>query len=508
MLHAAFLHAACRIAVHSMPLVLSEIHGLIQAREEKPAPSRLRTSGVRYSLGMAHTPAGSAHFFRGVRLFCVRRPVCGVRISKRVCPLRPRCVFSRVENSILPGGGSFTAPEFTTGLLSIDFRREPALRPWAAKEERVITNAYQRIPAAAALALCGLVACGCQQKAAQPAQPGGGMQGMPVQTVQVALQSVPQSSEYVSTIKSRRSATIQPQVSGNLTAILAHSGDHVKAGQELMQIDARQQQSAVASQLATARQKKALFDFNTTELERQRKLFDAGITSRDAFEQEQQAYQNSKADYEAAEQTGNTQQELLAYYTIRAPFDGVVGDIPVHLGDYVSPSTLLTTVDANQDLEAYIYIPAERAAQVHLGLPVDIADNSGKVLEHSRVDFVSPQVDPNLQAILVKAPVHATPDILRNAQMVKARVIWSSKPMPVVPVLAVTRQGAQSFVFVAQQQSGHFIAHELPVTLGETVGNLYSVTSGLSEGDRVIVSATQFLVNNMPVMPLGGAAAH
>ncbi len=88
--------------------------------------------------------------------------------------------------------------------------------------------------------------------------------------------------------------------------------------------------------------------------------------------------------------------------------------------------------------------------------------------------------------------------------MVTARVIWSTKPQAVVPVLAVTRVGSQSFVFVAQQQGGHFFAHEMPVTLGETVGNTYAISSGLSAGDRVIVSGTQFLVNNMPVMPLGG----
>lgn len=371
----------------------------------------------------------------------------------------------------------------------------------------MIESILRRTSRAGYLVAVGLVLAGCQKKAAPPAQAGGGMQAMPVQTVTVSLQPVAQSSEYVSTIKSRRSATIQPQVSGNLTQIEVHSGDRVKAGQVLMQIDARQQQAAVAAQQATARQKKALYDYNITELDRQRKLFEAGITSRDAFDQEQQAYQNAKADYEASEETAKTQQQLLAYYTIRAPFDGVIGDIPVHEGDYVTTSTMLTTVDANQDLEAYIYIPAERAAQVRMGLPVDIADNSGKVLEHTRIDFISPQVDANLQAILAKAPVHATPDILRNAQMVKARVIWSTQPMPVVPVLAVTRQGEQSFVFVARAQNGHFIAQELPVTLGETVGNSYSIASGLSAGDRVIVSATQFLVNNMPVMPLGGPAA-
>ena len=56
--------------------------------------------------------------------------------------------------------------------------------------------------------------------------------------------------------------------------------------------------------------------------------------------------------------------------------------------------------------------------------------------------------------------------------------------MAVVPVLAVTRQGGQSFVFVAQQQNGHYLRSQTPVTLGDTVGNTYSVTSGLNAGDR------------------------
>jgi len=182
-----------------------------------------------------------------------------------------------------------------------------------------------------------------------------------------------------------------------------------------------------------------------------------------------------------------------------------VGDIPVHVGDYVSSTTLLTTVDENKDLEAYIYIPTERSSQVRQGLEVDLLDTNGNLLEKSRVDFISPQVDSTLQGILVKAPVHATPEILRNAQLVQARVIWSTTPMAVVPVLAVSRQGGQSFVFVARSQNGKTSAIQTPVTLGDTVGNTYSVSSGLNVGDKVIVSGTQFLVNGMPVTPLPAA---
>ena len=352
------------------------------------------------------------------------------------------------------------------------------------------------------LSLVALAATACQQKPATAAaanQP----QGLPVQTVTVAMAPVAQSTDYVATIKSRRSATMQPQVSGSLTEIHARSGDHVNAGDLLMQIDPRQQQATVNSQRATEQQKKALLDYDTIELDRQHKLFEAGVTSRDAYDQAQQAYQNAKADYESAVESRKTQEQLLAYYTIRAPFDGVVGDIPVHVGDYVTTSTLLTTVDENKDLEAYIYVPTERSADVHMGQGVDLTDNSGKLLEKTRIDFISPQVDSALQGILVKAPVEAT-SALRNAQMVKAKVIWSTKPMAVVPVLAVTQQGEQSFVFLVQKANGMNLAHRAPVTVGDTVGNNYSIASGLNAGDRVIVSGTQFLVDGMPVILIGG----
>jgi len=364
----------------------------------------------------------------------------------------------------------------------------------------------KRILGVSCLVLLGLTATSCHKTSV--AQAADGAQAMPVQTVTVALAPVPQSSEYVATIKSRRSATLQPQVSGILTQIRVHSGDHVRAGQALMEIDPRQQAATVASARATERQKKALYDYNTVEIDRQRKLFEAGVTSRDAYDQEQQAYQNSKADYQSAVEARKTQGDQLAYYTVRAPFDGIVGDIPVHVGDFVSPllspAVVLTTVDENKNLEAYIYIPTERSGQVRQGLEVDLTDNAGKLLEKTKIDFLSPEVDSNLQGILVKAPVHTAPEVLRTEQLIKARVIWSTTPMAVAPVLAVTRQGVQSFVFLAEQQGGRFVARQTAVTLGDTVGNNYAITSGLKAGDRVIVSSTQFLVNGMPVMPMGG----
>ncbi len=350
--------------------------------------------------------------------------------------------------------------------------------------------------------LAALVAGCSKPQAAPPAA-----QAMPVKVIPVEFSAVPSSDTFVSTVKSRRSATMQPQIDGNITHIFVVSGQKVNAGQILMQIDPLKQVAAVQSQQGLEQQQKALYQYNQTEVERQRKLFEAGVTSRQVYDQAVQSFQNSKGAFDSSAAGTNTQRQQLAYYQIRAPFAGIVGDVPVHLGDYVSPTTLLTTVDENKDLEAYIYLPTEQSSRVRPGLAVDILDTSGTVLTHSTISFVSPEVDNGLQSILAKAPIPHLGKMIRNGQIVNARVTWSTSQAPTVSVLAVTRIGGQTFVYVAAPKGNGFLAHQVAVTLGEPIGNDYPVLSGLKQGDRVIVSGIQFLQEGVPVQPMGAQAA-
>ncbi len=112
-----------------------------------------------------------------------------------------------------------------------------------------------------AVAAMGLTLSGCKHETVAAAPP----QAMPVKVSPVTLSPVPISDTYVATIKGRRSATMQPQVDGNLTRIFVKSGDVVKAGQPLMQIDPLKQSAAVQSQMGTQAQKKALYDYNKIE---------------------------------------------------------------------------------------------------------------------------------------------------------------------------------------------------------------------------------------------------
>ena len=330
---------------------------------------------------------------------------------------------------------------------------------------------------------------------------------MPVMVAPVSLNSVPTSDTYVATIKSRRSATISPQVDGNITKIFVVSGQAVKAGQELMQIDPLKQSAAVEQQAGTQAQANASYQFNKAEVDRQKRLFEAGITSRQTYDTAVQQFESSKAAYDATAAGTATQKRQLAYYQIRAPFAGIVGDIPVHVGDYVTqagaPASTLTTVDDPAGLEAYIYVPTERLSQVKVGLPVEILDTTGNVLAKSVISFVSPQVDTGLQGLLVKAEIPSGSKV-RTQQVVNARVTWNSTPKPTVPVLAVSQIGGQSFVYVTKAAGQGFVAHQIPVTLGDTLGNVYPVLGGLQPGQQVIVSGLQFIGEGAPVKPMQG----
>jgi RND family efflux transporter MFP subunit len=345
-------------------------------------------------------------------------------------------------------------------------------------------------------ALLFSLGCNSTQAKQPPAQ-----QAMPVKVQPVDLRPVPQTTEYVATIKSRRSANIQPQVDGTITKILVKSGDKVSAGQLLMTIDPLKQEAVVNSQRSTEAQMKATYEYNKSELDRQKGLYEAGVASKQTYEQALSNFENSRAAWESAKAATVSQQQQLAYYNLRAPFGGIVGDIPVRLGDYVSSTTLLTTVDENKDLEAYIYIPTDLAGSIKMGLPVQIVTSTGEPIESTQIYFVAPQVDNAIQGILVKAPIHSSLDRFRNAQLVKARVVWSTAPAPIVPVLAVTRIGGQPFVYVAVADKNGHVAKQRAVTLGETIGNDYAVTDGLQTGDQVIISGIQFLNDGVPVQP-------
>lgn len=327
---------------------------------------------------------------------------------------------------------------------------------------------------------------------------------MPVKVEIARDVPVNDTSEYVATLKSRNSAVVMPQVEGVITDIYIHSGERVDAGKALMQIDPSKQQATVRSQQDAHAAQEANVTYAQQQYQRISGLYAAGVVSKQDMDQAKTALDAAQAQLRSLEAQVNEQQVQLHYYKVDAPRGGIVGDIPVRVGDKVALTTVLTTVDKPGSLEAYVYVPVERSGQLKMGLPVQLVDEQGKVVADSRITFISPQVDNTTQTVLAKATVANNQDRLRTSQFIRARVVWGTQSRPVVPVLAVSRIGDQFFVFIADPgQGGSFVAHQRPLKVGQTVGNDYAVLDGLKPGDRVIISGTQFLVDGMPVAPQG-----
>jgi RND family efflux transporter MFP subunit len=359
---------------------------------------------------------------------------------------------------------------------------------------------HRSIRLAASLAvLVALGACNGGGGAA-PAQ-AGGPPPSGVSTLVLQKKPIEDASEFIATVRSLRSSTVQPEVEGVVTRIFVKSGDRVALGTPLVQIKPDKQQATVRSTEANRTGAEADVQYWRQQVKRLDALVTAGAISRQEFEQAQNSLRSAEAKLETLNAQVNEQQVELQYYRVTAPQAGVVGDIPVRQGDRVTPATMITTIDENSALEAYIQVPLDRSPDLRTGLPVQILDADGKVTATNRITFVAPRVDDATQTVLVKSALRDVPPAVRTQQFVRSRILWRTIEGVTVPITAVTRINGKYFCYVVEKTDKGTVARQRPIDVGELRGNDYIVKSGLAAGDQLIVSGIQKLGDGAPVKP-------
>jgi RND family efflux transporter MFP subunit len=385
----------------------------------------------------------------------------------------------------------------------VPFQLSCELRSVARSSRRCGRAAWLGVGLAGAL----LLVSGCGQRTAAD-NPAGAGAAIAVQVQAVKSVTIPDTTEYLSVLKSRHSANINPQVEGQVIRIFVKSGDRVKAGQALLQIDPLKQEATVSSQEASRTAQEANVALAKISFERSKRLFEAGVIAKAEFDSAQSNYDASVAQLKALEEQVKSQRAELKYYSVAAPMDGIVGDIPVRMGDRVAVTTLLTTVDEPGALEAYIYMPVERSRSLRLGLPVKLLDPSGALLANTTITFVSPQVESETQTVLAKAAAPNSQSKLRVSQQVRAQVTWGQREGATIPFLSINRINGQFFAFVSTNEGKGTVARQKLVKIGDNVGNDVEVLDGIKAGDHLIVSGTQFLQDGMPVTEQSAPAAN
>jgi RND family efflux transporter MFP subunit len=367
----------------------------------------------------------------------------------------------------------------------------------------MLLHHFHQIPSLRALALTTLLfgSAGCGKATEQP--PAGAQAGPPpmgVSVVTLAEKDVPQSSDFIATVRSLRSTTVQPEGEGVITNIFVKAGDRVRAGAPLVQINAAKQQAAVRSAEATRTGTESDVEYWRQQVKRFQSLLTAGAISRQEFEEAQNSLRTAESRLSSLDAQVREGQVQLGYYRVEAAQAGVVGEIPVRVGDRVTTSTVITTIDDRAGLEAYIQVPLDRSADLKLGLPVELLDPDGKVVATNPITFVAPRVDDATQTVLAKSTLKEVPPSVRVQQFVRARILWRTVPGLTIPVTAVTRISGQYFCFIAEPgPQGGLVARQKPVQVGELVGNDYVITGGVKAGERLIVSGIQKIGDGSPV---------
>ncbi|MBW4471836.1 MAG: efflux RND transporter periplasmic adaptor subunit [Stenomitos rutilans HA7619-LM2] len=411
----------------------------------------------------------------------------------------------------------------------------------------------QRYPFLGALLLLSLSTASCSKNDSAAKASGPPPSQVQVQTLQNG--TLQDSIEYIGTLQAENTVQLVPQIQGRIGQILVQPGARVDQGDPIFILNpddtlsqVRSAQSTIGVNLAArntaAKQlqasKSALasaqaqYELARVNNRRYQQLYREGAVgaatadqyattektalatvrqNQDEASAQQAAVDQADATVSKSQSDLDTAQVSLNYKRVVAPISGSVGNITLKPGDYVTAGQTLTTINQNNSFDLQIPVPLSKAGQVRTGLTVELLDpSSGERLGTGKLYFVASQANAADQSILTRARFPNDGKKLRDAQYVRARVIWATKPGVMVPATAVTPIGGQNFVFVAEDKTddkgkSQTIAHQLPVTLGNIQGQSYQVLKGLKPGDRVIVSGVAKLRDGAPITPQAGGAS-
>jgi RND family efflux transporter MFP subunit len=331
-------------------------------------------------------------------------------------------------------------------------------------------------------------AAGCSDKPAAKAAPPP----REIEAVRLVPGEVRDTGEYLGTLVSRQNVTVLPQVAGYVRRIHVKPGQKVEAGAPLVDVDAREESAALESAEAQRSSAQVNLELARRTYTRTEALYKEGLASAQELERAQSQVEALEAASRVAAAQVSQRQVQLQDHVVRAPFAGTVGDVLARVGDFVAATTPLTSVAQADALEVSVAVPSERARALRPETPLEILDAQGKVLLTSPIFFVAPQADPRTQLVEVKAAFRNTVG-LRPSELVRARLVYSTRSALQLPALAVVRQSGQPFALVVREKEGKTVVERRPVKLGALGDMAYVVEGGLQEGDRVAVSSLQAL---------------
>ncbi len=333
------------------------------------------------------------------------------------------------------------------------------------------------------LLLVAFVAC-------KPADAGSGSgaeaaAAIHVQTAPIAEQPMPEYVTLTGTLRGNQESDVAADAPGKVVQTLVERGQLVKRGQVLVTLDARG--AALGANAAEAQSKVAqsMLEQAQRECERVKHLLDTKAISQAEYDRQTSDCTGKQYSAQAAQAQSQSAVKLLGDTRVRAPFDGVVGERFVNVGQYVGSTTKVLSIYEADPVRLQITVPEADLALVKMDMDVAFSVATfGDEKFHGTVKFMSPNVREATRDLLVEAVVPNHEGKLKPGMFAVAKVALGEHPRPVVPNAAILRDetGARAFVVVSGQ------IQERTLQLGSTQGDLVAVLSGVKTGEAVVLS--------------------
>lgn len=351
--------------------------------------------------------------------------------------------------------------------------------------------AWPRAAWLAPLTLALSLASAASVFAATPAAGAAGNGAPMLATVPAGGSSAAVADAYDGVVQAVRQTTIAAQVAGSIVALDVKAGDAVKAGQVLLRLDARAAEQTAAAGRAQVEAARAAQQIATKELERQQELYKKNYISQAALDRAEAQYRATQAELQAQQASAGAASTTSGFYVVRAPYDGVVSEVAVVLGDMAMPGRALVTVYDPKQLRVAVALPQTVAtklaptARPRIELPALPAERAWQ--QPAKVQLM-PALDPATHTLELRLELPAGLDGVRPGMFARAWLPGSANAGTAadarvwVPARAVVRRAELTGVYVVGADGRPLLRQ---VRLGRAAGEQVEILAGVSAGERV-----------------------
>jgi len=309
----------------------------------------------------------------------------------------------------------------------------------------------------------------------------------------------------VGTLVAVRGVDVSSEIAGLVRSVNFKSGEDVKAGQLLLQLNAD-------SDLAQLRSLEANAELAASVLQRDKAQFAIQAIS-------QAQVDSDVADLKSKRALAAQQAATLAKKTILAPFAGKLGITVVNPGQYLNPGDKIVTLQTIDPIYVDFYIPQKQLAGLQVGQVLNLSNDAyANTVFNGKVTAISSKVDPTTRNVQVEATVANPKRQLLPGMFADVNVeVGDKKSYLTLPQTAITYNPYGSTVFVvkpaekktaqkndakdaAPNKDGDLVVQQVFVTTGETRGDQVVILTGLAEGQQVVTSGQIKLKNGTPVV--------